>query len=347
MRIEPDAGSARSDEDRLDELVAGCLTAAGCAAGTWTPTDLRYPGLHATAHRTHRTQRARRTATPALEQSRTGAPAAAGAGGGAASGALEQTEERVRAMVLRARRSQARARFVEKRTGWAVDLAPSGEDHLAQSVRRALRQAPAPADGSRGGRTAEVTDWSAEQHEVFEEGCRVLQAAWPQMLAELRVTLRQVALLGGWGIDGFTDFTVHGAVFVNSRRLGDQGTEGLAGRFRLVEALVHEGTHNRCDSAAASAAFLRASGAQELASTPLRADPRPLAGLFQQVAVLARSVLLYRRLPDGPAVRDRHAVLLEQGGRGAATLRGRAGALTDAGRELLDQAEAVFATGAP
>ncbi|MYY13865.1 hypothetical protein GT204_34630 [Streptomyces sp. SID4919] len=292
MRIEPDAGSARSDEDRLDELVAGCLTAAGCAAGTWKPTDLRYPGLHATAHRTQRARRARRTAAPAVERSRTGAPHAAGAEDRAVRGALEQTEERVRAMVLRARRSQARARSVEKRTGWAVDLAPSGEDHLAQSVRRALRQAPAPADGSRGERTAEVTDWSAEQREVFEEGCRILQAAWPQMLAELRVTLRQVTLLGGWGIDGFTDFTVHGAVFVNSRRLGDHGTEGLAGRLRLVEAL-------------------------------------------------------YRRLPDGPAVRDRHAVLLEQGGRGAATLRGRAGALTDAGRELLDQAEAVFATGAP
>ncbi|MFJ4771243.1 aKG-HExxH-type peptide beta-hydroxylase [Streptomyces uncialis] len=344
MRIEPDAGSARSDEDRLDELVAGCLTAAGCAIGTWTPTDLRYPGLHATAHRTQRT---RRTGTPAaVARSRTEEPHAAGVGG-AAPGAPEQAEEQVRAMVLRARRSRARARSVEQRTGWAVDLAPSGEDHLAQSVRRALRQAPAPADGSRGERTAEVTDWSADQREVFEEGCRTLQAAWPQMFAELRVTLRQVTLLGGWGIDGFTDFTVHGAVFVNSRRLGDQGTEGLAGRFRLVEALVHEGTHNRCDAAAASTAFLRTSGAQELTSTPLRADPRPLAGLFQQVVVLARSVLLYRRLPDGPAVRDRHAVLLEQGGRGAATLRDRAGALTGAGRELLDQAEAVFSTGAP
>lgn len=322
MRIEPDAGSALGDEDRLDALVAGCLRAAGCAAGMWEPTDLRYPGLHAMAHRS---QRPRRAGTAPPDQ--------------------EPAEERVPALVLAARHSQARARLMERNTGWAVDLAPRGEGHLTDSVLRALRQVPAPADGVHAARTVAVTDWGARQRDIFEEGCRVLRSVWPQMFAELRVTLRQVALLGGWGIDGFTDFTVHGAVFVNSQRLSDQEPGGLEGRFRLVEALVHEGTHNRCDAAAASAAFLRASGTQETMSTPLRADPRPLAGLFQQVAVLARSVLLYRRLPQGPAVRARHDLLLEQGRRGAAALRSRAGALTEAGQELLEQAEAVFAAG--
>lgn len=345
MRIEPDAGPAARDEDRLSDLVAGILTWAGCAAGTWQRDDLRYPGLHALAHRL---QRARRERPSPPDR--------------------ERTSERVRTVVLRSRDSAARARWAAEHTGWAVDLAPPGERHLEESVLRALRQAPEPAagtgarahgrpsgsggsggtrtdGGSPAARTAAVADWSAGQRGVLEEAWRTLRTVWPQMAAELEVTLRQVVLLGGWGIDGFTDFTVHGAVFVNSRRLADQEPDGPAGRFRLAEALVHEGAHNRCDAAAVSAPFLRASGAEELLSTPLRSDPRPLSGLFQQVVVLARSVLLYRRLPDGPAVRARHVLLLDRGRRGAATLRSREGALTDAGRELLEQAEAVFATG--
>ncbi|MFF4159748.1 YcaO-like family protein [Streptomyces sp. NPDC001678] len=343
MRIEPDAGPAARDEYRLGGLVAGVLTSAGCAAGTWQRDDLSYPGMHALAHRLQLT-RGEHPSPPDREH----------------------TTEQVRMVVLRSRDSAARARRTAERTGWAVDLAPPGERHLEASVLRALRQAPEPAggagghgrpggtigsgrprtdDGSPTARTAAVIDWDAGQREVFAEAWRTLRTSWPRMSAELEVTLRQVVLLGGWGIDGFTDFTVHGAVFVNSRRLTGHKPDGPAGHVRLAEALVHEGTHNRCDAAAASAPFLRASGARELLSTPLRPDPRPLAGLFQQVVVLARSVLLYRRLPDGPAVRARHALLLDRGRRGAATLRGRSGALTDTGRELLEQAEAVFVTG--
>ncbi|MGW2598838.1 YcaO-like family protein [Streptomyces klenkii] len=326
----------------MSDRVAGILTSAGCAAGAWQRDDLCYPGLHALAHRL---QFARRERPSPPER--------------------ERTAEQVRTVVLRARRSTARARCTAERTGWAVDLAPVGEQHVEESVLRALRQAPEPAAGSGAGfqerpgksggartdggspaaRTAAVVDWSAGQRGVLEEAWRTLCTVWPQMAAELEVTLRQVVLLGGWGIDGFTDFTVHGAVFVNSRRLTDHEPDGPAGHVRLAEALVHEGTHNRCDAAAASTPFLLASGAGELLSTPLRADPRPLSGLFQQVVVLARSVLLYRRLPEGPAVRTRHALLLDRGRRGAATLRSRDGALTDAGRELLEQAEAVFAAG--
>lgn len=340
MRIEPDAGQAACDEDRLSDMVAGCLAMAGCGAGTWQRSDLRYPGLHATAHRLQRSRRER--ASPPDP---------------------ERATELIRAVVLRARRSAARARCTAETTGWAVDLAPPGEEHLEESVLRALRQAPVPAgevaagDRARGtedrqaARLVGLIDWSAEQLGAFEDACRALRVAWPQMYAELEVTLRQVALLGGQGIEGFTDFTAHGAVFVNSRRLTDHMADGhksdrLEGRFRLAEALVHEGTHNRCDAAATSAPFLGATSGGELLSTPLRADPRPLSGLFQQVVVLARSVLLYQRLPDGAGVRARHARLLEQGRRGAVTLRSRSRVLTETGRELLEQAEAVFAEGA-
>ncbi|MFE4971284.1 HEXXH motif-containing putative peptide modification protein [Kitasatospora sp. NPDC056651] len=323
MRVEPDAERAAEDEEHLDGLVTGCLTAAGCAEESWRPQDLRYPGLHAAAHRL---QRKRGKPSDPAER--------------------EQDERLVRGVVARARSSAERARATAATAGWAVDLAPPAEDHLTASVRRALRQIPERADRAGAGPAAEVGDWSAEQRAVFADCRRVLERAWPSMLAELGVTLRQVAVLNGEGIDGFTDFTVHGTAFVNHRRLTDDHESGLPGPVRLAEALVHEGTHNRCNSAAAGTPFLRPSDADVLLHTPLRADPRPLAGLFQQVVVLARLVLLYRRLPDGPPVRARHAVLLDQGRDGAASLRRHADGLTPAGGELLRQAEAVLAGGA-
>ncbi|MFE6868589.1 HEXXH motif-containing putative peptide modification protein [Kitasatospora sp. NPDC057692] len=322
MRVEPDAEWAVRDEERLDGMVAGCLTAAGCAESSWRRQDLRYPGLHATAHRL---QRAR--------------------GNTSGDGERERNTQLVDGVAERARSSAERARATAADTGWAVDLAPPTEEHLTASVRRALRQVPPRTGPAAAGPAAEVGDWNTGLRTAFAACHRTLERAWPQMLAELGVTLRQIALLDGDGIDGFTDFTVHGTAFVHHRRLTDDPGSGLAGPVRLAEALVHEGTHNRCNAAAAGTPFLRPSDPDVLLPTPLRADPRPLTGLFQQVVVLARLVLLYRNLPQEPAVRARQAVLLDQGRDGASSLRRHADALTPAGGELLRQAEAVFTDG--
>lgn len=170
--------------------------------------------------------------------------------------------------------------------------------HLTHSAARALAALPAGADASGGSR---VVAWGAAQRAVLTESCGWLESAWPQMHAELRACVVQVALLEGGAIDGFTDFASHGAVFVNRSRLG-AGSLGLPGALRLAEALVHEGTHTRCNAAALSTPFLvvRAGDASgsELVQTPLRADPRPLAGLFQQAVVLARCAALHQRLLD-------------------------------------------------
>ncbi|MFD0267474.1 HEXXH motif-containing putative peptide modification protein [Streptomyces sp. NPDC127106] len=321
MRVEPGAAEAAGDEERLSDLVAGALSAAGCDPAQWRREDLRYPGVHAVAHRLRREQ-----SPPAGRQ---------------------RCRDELDQWVLRARHSAARASATALRTGWPVDLAPGGESHLAESLRRAVRQIPEPGPGG-AAVTVAVADWDPAGRQVFDGTCRVLRDAWPEMAGELAVTLRQIALLSGWGVNGFTDFTVHGTAFVNAARLtGGEDEEHLPGRFRLAEALVHEGAHNRCDAAAATTPFLKPAGPRALLETPLRSDPRPLAGLFQQVLVLARSVLLYRRLPDTAAVRARHDVLLDLGRRGAATLSGHTEALTGAGRTLLDQGRAVFAAEGP
>jgi HEXXH motif-containing protein len=232
----------------------------------------------------------------------------------------------------------------------SVDLAMP-QPHLQDSVARALAVIPArKASGGGDDRTlagSALTSWRDADHMVFRETVDLLHAAWPQMLAELRAMVHQVALLGGDAIDGFTDFTVHGAVMINQARLAT-GSTGLPGPVRLAEALVHEGTHTRCNVAQLVRPFLRpAAGDGELVMTPLRADPRPLAGLFQQLVVLVRSALLYRRLPVGDstgaaAQRARQDKLIGQAHQGVETLHRHWKVLTDHGQEVITEATAVL-----
>ena len=225
-----------------------------------------------------------------------------------------------------------------------VDLA-SPQSHLRGSVARALAVIPARAERIRAG--SEVTFWRDTDRVVFWEAVDLLDGAWPQMLAELREMVCQVVLLRGDAIEGFTDFTVHGAIMINQARLVT-GSTGLSGPVRLAEALVHEGTHTRCNAAQLVRPFLcPANGDGELVTTPLRADPRPLAGLFQQLVVLVRSALLYRRLPISEATgvaahRARLDKLVSQAHQGAETLARHREVLTSHGQEVFAEAMALL-----
>ncbi len=319
MRVAPDRDSAARDEERLAQLVRGYLVRALPAASVPAEREMAYPGFHAVAHRVQRLLRR----------------------GELGSQARAKLAAEVLAVAGRASRCWARSVGQIWHPWWAVDLAPP-EEHLAESLNRAVGQIPEHPD-----RVVDlaVTDWGGEHHQVFREACETLAQVWPEMLAELSTVVRQVALLNGWGIDGYTDFTVHGAIFVNKARLG-VGPDELPVHLRLAEALVHEGTHNRCDAAAASDPFLASNGAAAgtgpLLQTPLRADPRPLSGLFQQVVVLARSVLFYDRLPATGPVRARREFLLAQGLRGVATLRSQVTGLTGHGCVVADEAHTLL-----
>ncbi|MFC6063955.1 aKG-HExxH-type peptide beta-hydroxylase [Streptomyces ochraceiscleroticus] len=165
--------------------------------------------------------------------------------------------------------------------------------HLIRSADRALAALPAGTDKTGGSR---VASWRGTERAVLGESCTLLAGHWPQMLAELRACVVQVALLEGSAIDGFTDFATHGAIYINRARLGPS-PRGLPGPVRCAEALVHEGTHTRCNAAQLGTPFLTTeAGDTAPVRTPLRSDPRPLAGLFQQAVVLARCAALYERL---------------------------------------------------
>ncbi|MFD4628529.1 HEXXH motif-containing putative peptide modification protein [Streptomyces sp. NPDC058284] len=235
---------------------------------------------------------------------------------------------------------------------WAVDLADPAP-HLVAAVGRALASLPQAREaktGAEGPGTA-VRAWEPEQAAVLAETAERLDEVWPAMLAELHEGVRQIVLLAGRAIDGFTDFTTHGAVFVNATRL-TVGRTGLPGWVRLADALVHEGTHTRCNAAAFSTPFLvSATGPGTSVMTPLRPDPRPLTGLFQQTVVLVRQTVLYRLIhqeaplsdPQREAVAERRARLLEKAFQGVDTLGRHRTALSPAGEAVRAEAAGLLA----
>lgn len=340
MRIQPDGGKAADEQAAVVRLLRTVLTKtlshfdvsddplshllAGNGSNPTAPefSLLCYPGFVAAAYDA---QTARRTTTRSSD---------------------EQTRHvsRLRAVAEQARSSAQRAQSGVCHM-WRVDLA-SSEAHLRDSLARAVAQAPKKNPG-RVDELKKMTigDWCDEQRAVFCATSCLLASVWPEMLAEMSVVVRQVALLQGYGIDGFTDFTTHGVTFVNSRRL-KLGDDGLPSHVRLAEALVHEATHNRCNAAALSHPFLANNdqGSQPLVMTPLRSDPRPLTGLFQQLVVLTRCVVLYDRLRNGvlpgePAPRARRERLHQQAMQALQTTQRHADQLTAHGRGVVAEAE--------
>lgn len=289
----------------------------GCAlAGD---EDLRYPGFVALAYAA---QQSARTAQSGRDP--------------------RKLDERARQVTDSARLSAGRACSCRCRS-WPVDLTGPAT-HLRESLVRALAALPrnpgtppGPVPDGPDGSTSmdtgsmDIGEWREDERDVFcAAGC-LLAEVWPQLLAEASLVVRQVALLAGRHIDGYTDFTTHGVVFINRRRL-EPGRTGLPGFARLAEALVHEGTHNRFNVVALSHPFLIdevGQGAPALLATPLRSDPRPLSGLFQQLVVLVRSVSLYDRLlPSGAfdttgrqALQVRRDVLRGQADQALTTIR--------------------------
>jgi hypothetical protein len=342
MRVEPDDCSVGADQGALVRTVRSRLEHAATTpllrqaldralparAPGEAPPPL-YPGLMTAAHRVR--------SVPG--------PVAEGANG---------REDRIppgfdaelSAVLERADASTRRAHPPLAGT-WQLDLPPA-EPHLAESVRRALAQIPCRTDITP---SADVVGWRDTERAVAAEAAEAIRRVWPGMFAELATVVRQLALLAGPSINGFTDFATHGAIYLNRSRLA-VGRDGLPGYVRLAEALVHEATHSRCNAASVSTRFLAEDGAGEnLVNTPLRADPRPLSGLFQQIVVIARSVRLYdlvldrvadRRAGDGAALSSRRNTLCEQGVRGLRTARAHADALSEAGLAVLDEADVLL-----
>jgi HEXXH motif-containing protein len=132
---------------------------------------------------------------------------------------------------------------------------------------------------------------------------------------EIRALLREIVLAVGssapdaWTFDGASAFLLWGAVVLNA--------DGSPSVLDTVQALVHESAHNLLFGLGADGPLVR-NGDHERFPSPLRADPRPIEGIFHATFVTARM---------------QHAVL---------TLRA-AGALEGAERDEAERASAANA----
>ncbi|MER6190139.1 aKG-HExxH-type peptide beta-hydroxylase [Streptomyces cyaneofuscatus] len=320
MRVEPDARESAEEHSALALIAQTALDRVGLEV---SPQEAAHPAAIEAAH-------------VAQHVLRSGAPA-------------PERLARLAGMLDRARADVKAAPAAG--LPWPTGLAVPGP-HLERSVARALRSVPDQNIKSGVPHGSVVTGWRPAEKDAAHRAVALLESAWPGAAAELRTVLVQIALLDGPAIDGFTDFTVHGAVFIQRDRLTPDA-DRLPGPVRFAEALVHEGAHTRCNAASVAARpFLRpVEGGSPMVTTPLRLDPRPLTGLFQQMVVLARSVLLYRRLltSDTAAVRSdtavqaRHDRLARSTVEAVTTMTRHRDALTDHGITVLEDAAQVVA----
>ncbi|SHF59818.1 aKG-HExxH-type peptide beta-hydroxylase [Streptoalloteichus hindustanus] len=318
MRLFPDAEAAQRDRAAVAGLVRGVLDRSRQRLGIVHEADARSvtdappPALVALAHAARRAK-----------------PEQAEALGARWAEAWDHT-------------AASASRVIDANPAWPVDLPPP-ERHLGESVARARGQLPAALRSSGREIDVDVVAWERSDRDAFDAAVDLLATRWPDMLAEIGVSVGQVALLDGYGIVGYTDFTCHGAIFVHRERLRDSARDDLPGPVRFAESLVHEATHTRCNAAATGELFVRStSDGGHRVMTPLRPDPRPLNGLFQQLVVVVRCALLHTRLVGDPRVpeepvRNRRGVLLRQAEQAVDTLRAHGDELTDRGRDLVEE----------
>ena len=112
----------------------------------------------------------------------------------------------------------------------------------------------------------------------------LLQQAAPEFVAELKALISELILVVGpkdakVHFDGGSSYQLWGALFLNAARHKT--------RIDLIDALAHESAHSRLFSLCTEEVPVR-NPDEELHASPLRADPRPLDGVYHATFVSAR-----------------------------------------------------------
>jgi hypothetical protein len=113
----------------------------------------------------------------------------------------------------------------------------------------------------------------------------LMDAGDPVLAAEIRALLREIVLAAGTSekntmtFDGASSFMLWGAIIINANRND--------GELEMVQMLAHESAHNLLFGLSADEALVENSP-EELFSSPLRKDPRPMDGIYHATFVTAR-----------------------------------------------------------
>jgi HEXXH motif-containing protein len=179
---------------------------------------------------------------------------------------------------------------------------------------------------------------SAEFEARFWGAMDVLERAVPELAGEIRAIVSELVMVVGGEessheFDGGSSYMLWGALFLNA---------GLPrSEIEMIEVLAHESAHSLLFGMCTEEALVKNSD-DELYSSPLREDPRPLDGIFHATFVSARmdwvltSLLELELLEEEPAAaalraRDRDRNNFEDGYRIVA----QHGELTETGRAVM------------
>jgi len=113
----------------------------------------------------------------------------------------------------------------------------------------------------------------------------LLDRGFPDMAAEVRALLCQIVIAAGpedpkaMTFDGASSYMLWGAILLNAR--------GQKTVLDTAQALAHESGHNLLFGFCTSESLVE-NADEELFASPLRADPRPMDGVFHATYVVAR-----------------------------------------------------------
>jgi HEXXH motif-containing protein len=172
-----------------------------------------------------------------------------------------------------------------------VALGDPARDPLAARWQRLVDVDPSEPVALRGVSAARAAPCAAR----LGDALALLEAADPELRAELAVLVREVALAAGspegdtGAFDGASSLFLWGAILVNA----DPARSGVA----CARLLAHESAHNLLFGIASCDPLVE-NDPHERRASPLRRGLRPLAGTFHATFVLARMHRATRRLLD-------------------------------------------------
>lgn len=128
------------------------------------------------------------------------------------------------------------------------------------------------------------------------EGFSLLDQAIPGLAGEIRKIIRLIVIAGSdltkkMQFDGGSHFQLWGALFLNANFHPD--------RVAVAEVLAHETAHSLLFGFCTDEALVE-NDDDELFSSPLRLDPRPMDGIYHATFVSARMHWAMKRLAESP-----------------------------------------------
>jgi hypothetical protein len=184
----------------------------------------------------------------------------------------------------------------------------------------------------------------------IQQAFALMDAGDPELAAEIRALLREIILATGakdpkaLTFDGASSFMLWGGILLNADR-----SDGAIG---MVQMLAHESAHNLLFGFSADESLVE-NPYDELFSSPLRLDPRPMDGIYHATFVTARMYRAVRRLIDskilsGELLEKAHKDLAENARlftKGIETVE-RHGKLSPLGKALIQGASEYMAAAA-